>query len=138
MAQLCDNLMTAAAPGTRGRERHAGAMNDAPRAVTHADEARFAHITDPIHEDLVAATRAGRSLFLSCDERALLRRESGHRASRRHRRARTRADRGSRPLGDGRRRHPARTMTTSRPPTPNSARASAVLAKGIGSATSPA
>jgi hypothetical protein len=34
------------------------------------DEARFAHVTDPIHEDLSAAARVADSLFLSCDETA--------------------------------------------------------------------
>jgi len=38
--------------------------------LAFADEAAFAHVTDPVHEDLSAAARVADSLFLSCDETA--------------------------------------------------------------------
>ncbi len=38
--------------------------------LTFKDEASFARVSDPIHEDLSAAARAGDCLFLSCDETA--------------------------------------------------------------------
>jgi hypothetical protein len=38
--------------------------------LAFTDEAAFAHVTDPVHEDLAAAARVADSLFLSCDETA--------------------------------------------------------------------
>ncbi|NBB69176.1 MAG: DUF3616 domain-containing protein [Alphaproteobacteria bacterium] len=38
--------------------------------LAFADEAAFAHVTDPVHEDLSAAARVADSLFLCCDETA--------------------------------------------------------------------
>ncbi len=39
-------------------------------ALTFEDATLFAHVTDPVLEDLSAMARVGRSLFLSCDETA--------------------------------------------------------------------
>jgi len=49
--------------------------NDAFQPLTtvrlaFTDEAAFAHVTDPVHEDLSAAARVADSLVLSCDETA--------------------------------------------------------------------
>ncbi|WGF86288.1 DUF3616 domain-containing protein [Marinivivus vitaminiproducens] len=39
-------------------------------SLTFQDMSRFAHIDDPLHEDLSGMARIGRSLFLACDETA--------------------------------------------------------------------
>jgi hypothetical protein len=69
--------MTAAGPQPGADEgvRITMTADDAFRPLTtvrlaFADEASFAHVTDPVHEDLSAAARVAESLFLSCDETA--------------------------------------------------------------------